>query len=307
MDRLTSMGVFAKAVEFGSFSAAADALQMSPQLVGKHVQMLEHHLGVRLLNRTTRRQSLTEMGRAFYERARNILAEVEAAEALAAETRAVPRGHLRINAPVSFGIHALAPRLSEYLGLYPDVSIELTLSNRVVDLIDEGYDLVFRVGELADSGLIARPLAPYRLVLCAAPSYLARHRPPNSPMDLQAHECLGFSLSSIRTHWVLDGPGGRVSVPVSCRLMIDNGEALLAAALVGLGIMLQPMELVRNELDSGRLVVVLPQFQAPARPFHILYAPDRRPTPKLRSFIDFAMASFGHRVDQGSEIRGRGD
>jgi len=193
MDRLTSMTVFVKAVELGSFTAAATAMQMSPQIVGKHVQEIEQRLGVRLLNRTTRRQSLTDFGRAFYERARIILTEVEIAENLAAETRAVPSGKLRINAPVSFGMLTLAARLPEYMDSCPEVEVEMTLSNRTVDLIEEGYDVVFRVGELTDSGLVARPLAPYRLVLCAAPKYLEGQPPLMTPWDLQQHNCLGFS------------------------------------------------------------------------------------------------------------------
>ena len=293
MDRLTSMSIFMKAVDLGSFSAAADALQMSPQLVGKHIQTLEQRMGVRLLNRTTRRQSLTDIGKSFYERARFILAEVEAVDSLVAETRSVPRGRLKINAPVTFAIHALAPRLHEYLSTYPEVSVDLTMANRFVDMIEEGYDAVFRVGNLSDSGLIARPLAPYRLVACAAPSYLAAHDPIRTPMDLQRHECLGFSHTELRTHWAFDGPDGRVSVPISGRLMVDNGEALLPAAVAGLGVMLQPEELARAELESGRLVPVLAEYSVPTRPMHILYAPDRRLTPKLRSFIDFAVEVFG--------------
>lgn len=295
MDRLSSMSIFVKAVELGSFSAAADALNMSPQLVGKHVQSLEHHLGVRLLNRTTRRQHLTEVGSQFYERSRNILAEVEAAEALAAETRAVPRGKLKVNAPVTFGINALAPKLPQYLGAHPEVSIELSLSNRMVDLIDEGYDAVFRIGELLDSGLIARRLDPYLLVICAAPSYLRLHGVPSKPDDLKEHECLIFSHTMLRTHWDFDGPDGNVSIPISGRLMVDNGEALLQAALAGLGIILQPFELIRSSLESGALLPILPGYRVPTRSLHILYAPDRRITPKLRSFLDFVSCEFGSR------------
>ena len=295
MDRFVSMSVFVKAVELGSFSAAAEVLSMSPQLVGKHVQMLEQHLGVRLLNRTTRRQSLNDIGQTFLERARNILAEVEAAEDLAADTRATPRGRLRINAPVSFGIHALSPRLPEYLRAFPNVSVELTLSNRFVDVIDEGYDAVFRVGELSDSGMIARPLAPYQLVLCAAPAYLASMPPLTRPIDLKDHECLGFPHGAIRSHWAFDSPGGRVSVPVSSRLTIDSGEALLAAALAGFGIMLQPLELVEGYLEAGQLAALLPDYRTPSYPMHILHAPDRRVTPKLRSFLEFATGIFGRR------------
>jgi DNA-binding transcriptional LysR family regulator len=295
MDRLTSMAIFVKAVDLGSFSAAANALHMSPQLVGKHIQMLEQHMGIRLLHRTTRRQSLTDIGKSFYERARIILAEVEAADSLIAQSRSVPRGRLKINAPNTFAIHALAPRLHEYLKAYPEVSVDLTMANRFVDMIEEGYDAVFRVGNLPDSGLIACPLAPYRLVACAAPSYLASHDPIRTPMDLQRHECLGFSHTELRTHWTFDGPEGRVSVPISGRLMVDNGEALLPAAVAGLGVMLQPEELTRAEVASGRLVVVLAEYSIPTRPMHILYAPDRRLTPKLRSFIDFAVEAFGQK------------
>ena len=293
MDRLLSMSVFAKAVELGSFSAAGEAMHMSSQLVGKHVQTLEQHLGVRLLNRTTRRQHLTEIGASYYERVKVILAEVEGAESLAAETRATPRGRLRVNAPVSFGAHALSPRLPEYLRANPEVTIDLSLSNGYVDAIDEGFDVVFRIGELADSSLIARELAPYRLMLCVAPAYLAQHAPIRTPLDLSHHDCIGFSHTELRTHWTLEGPEGRVTVPVSGRVMANHGEAMLAIATAGMGIMLQPLELVRDELDAGRLVQLLPAYSAPTRPMHILYAPDRRLTPKLRSFIDFAVETFG--------------
>jgi DNA-binding transcriptional LysR family regulator len=293
MDRFVSMGVFAKAVESGSFSAAGDALRMSSQLVGKHVQTLEQHLGVRLIQRTTRRQHLTEAGRAFYERVKIILAEVEAAEGGAAISGATPRGRLRINAPVTFGVHALSPRLSEYLLRCPDVTIDMSLSNRYVDLIDEGVDVAFRVGGLADSGLVARALSPYRLYLCAAPAYLENRALIKHPGDLVHHECLGFSLTELRSRWTFDGPEGPITVPVSGKLMMDSGEALLMAARAGMGLLLQPRELVRDDLAAGRLVQVLPEFPVPTRPFHLLYAPDRRMTPKLRSFIDFATEVFG--------------
>ena len=293
MDRLQSMSVFAKAVELGSFSAAGEALRMSSQLVGKHVQTLEQHLGVRLINRTTRRHHLTEAGFAFYERVKIILAEVEAAEGMAAISGGTPRGRLRINAPVSFGIHALSWRLPDYMAAYPEVSVDLSLSNRYVDLIDEGFDVAFRVGELSDSGLIARALAPYRLQLCAAPSYLASHPPISHPGDLTQHECLGFSYTELRTRWTFQGPDGEITVPVSGKLMVDSGEALLMAARAGMGLFIQPCELVREDLAAGRLVEVLPDYPIPSRPFHLLHAPDRRMTPKLRSFIDFAIAAFG--------------
>ncbi|MHB8283138.1 MAG: LysR family transcriptional regulator [Caulobacteraceae bacterium] len=286
------MEVFTKAVELGSFSAAAEALRMSPQLVGKQVGQLEQHLGVQLLKRTTRRQSLTEVGRRFYDRAKLILAEMEAAEGLAAETHAMPRGTLRVNAPVSFGSYALAKALPDYVRENPNVSVDLTLSNRVVDLVDEGYDVVFRVGELADSGLIARALAPYRLILCAAPAYLAKAAPLSVPSDLQAHGCLGFAHAKLGTQWDFDGPNGRVSVAVSGPLMADHSDPLLWAALAGLGVALLPSEVVETALKAGGLVEVLPDFRAPNHPMHLLHGADRRLTPKLRSFIDFAASRF---------------
>ena len=293
MDRLTSMSVFVKAVELGSFSATANAFNMSPQLVGKHVRMLEERLNVRLLNRTTRHQSLTEVGRAFYERAKNILAEVEESEAIAAQINAIPRGRIKISAPTTFGTHALAPQLPEFLSTYPEISIDLSLTNRIVDLIDEGFDLVFRVGELPDSGLIARKLKPYQLILCAAPLYLKSSPPINSPKDLKYHECLGFSHTTLQTHWQFEGAEGHFSVPVSGRFMTDSGDALLPAAIAGLGIMLQSAEMVTPAIEKGLLVHLLPDYHVPTRPMHILYASNRHVLPKLRCFIDFCIKKFG--------------
>lgn len=293
MDRLDQMAVFVKAVELGSFSAAADDLQLSSQLVGKQVKLLEQHLGLSLLHRTTRRQSLTDFGRAFYQRAKLILADMEAAESLAAVTRGTPSGRLRINAPVTFGMRVLSPRLLEYMVRYPQVSVDLTLSNELVDLVNDGYDVVFRIGELADSRLKAVPLTPYQLVLCAAPSYLARRPVIRTPEDLSQHECLGFTFSDGRSSWTFDGPDGRIEVPITSRLTINQGDPLLAAAVAGLGVVLQPQELVGDALRDGTLVQLLPQYQVPTSPMHMLYAPDRRQTPKLRSFLDFAIAAFG--------------
>ncbi|HTH76903.1 MAG TPA: LysR substrate-binding domain-containing protein, partial [Trinickia sp.] len=193
MDRLTSMAIFAKAAEAGSFAAAGAALGMSSQLVGKHVRALEARYGMQLINRTTRRQSLTEAGRAFYEGCKAVLAEAQAVEALTANLQAVPRGTLRVNAPVSFGAYRLAPALARYLADHPEVQVELTLSDRVVDLVDEGYDAVIRIAPLPDSRMIARPLAPYRLIVCASPAYLAVRGTPRRPEDLADHECLGFA------------------------------------------------------------------------------------------------------------------
>ncbi|WP_323161959.1 LysR family transcriptional regulator [Pseudomonas fluorescens] len=296
MDRLTLMSTFVKAVELGSFSAVADELNLSPQMVGKQVKMLEQHLGVSLLNRTTRKQSLTDFGRTFYQRAKLILADMDAAEEMAAVTRGVPSGRLRINAPVTFGVSTLSPKLLEYMVRYPQVSVDLTLSNELVDLVDAGYDAVFRIGELADCGLKALPLMPYQMVLCAAPSYLARRPPITTPWDLQEHECLAFAYSDGRSHLRFEGPDGCIDVPIKSRLTINQGDPLLSGAVAGLGVVMLPLELVKDSLRSGTLVSLLPQFKVPVSPMNLLYAPDPRLTPKLRSFIDFVRGAFGQEL-----------
>lgn len=293
MDRFTSITIFTRAAEQGSFTAAAETLNMSPQLVGKHVSSLEQHLGVRLINRTTRHHSLTDAGRDFYERAKSILAELEAAESFAEETRATPRGRLRINAPVTFGIHALSALLPVYLRQHPEVTLELTLGNRMVDLIDEGFDIVFRVGDLSDSGLKSRMLRPYTLIACASEIYLQNAPPLEHPEDLRGHECLIFSHTVLRTSWDFLSGEEVIRVPVSGRMMLDSGEALMQATCAGQGIALQPAELVLPMITSGQLVAVLPDYPVPARKLQLLYAPDRRLTPKMRSFIDFATTHFG--------------
>ena len=293
MDRLTLMATFVKAVELGSFSAVADELNLSPQMVGKQVKMLEQHLGVSLLNRTTRKQSLTDFGRTFYQRAKLILADMDAAEEMAAVTRGVPSGRLRINAPVTFGVSSLSPKLLEYMVRYPQVSVDLTLSNELVDLVDGGYDAVFRIGELADCGLKALPLMPYQMVLCAAPSYLARRPTITTPWDLQEHECLAFAYSDGRSHLRFEGPEGCIDVPIKSRLTINQGDPLLSGAVAGLGVVMLPLELVKDSLRSGTLVSLLPQYKVPVSPMNLLYAPDPRLTPKLRSFIDFVRVAFG--------------
>lgn len=293
MDRLTSMEVFAKVAETGSFAAAAAAIRISGPMVGKHIRLLEEHLGVRLLNRTTRRQSLTDAGRDFLERTRIVLAEVEAAEALAAESRARPRGELRINAPFTFGTHSLAPVLPDYMQENPDVAVKLTLSDRMVDLVDEGYDCVFRVGPLTDSTLIARGLRSLEFLVCASPAYLRRRGSPVEPSDLAAHDCLGFAGSALENAWRLAGPRGEVVVPIKPKFSVNSGQALRQAALSGLGVILQAAELMREDVAEGRLVRVLPDWTPAKRPMHLLFAPDRRLTPKLRSFIEFAAKRFG--------------
>lgn len=293
MDRLGAMQVFVRTVELGSMSAAAAELDLSSQLAGRQVRALESSLGIKLLNRTTRRQSLTDGGRLFYERAKNILAEMEAAQAQIDESRALPSGRLRISAPITFGSRALAPRLAEFMNRFPDVSVELSLTNRTVDLVDEGFDVAFRTGDLPDSGLMAKRLAPHQLVLCASPAYLKKRGHPRTLEDLRRHECLVFAHTSLRTQWSFEGPEGVVRVPITGKFLTDSGEALRAAAVAGVGIILQPTELLAEDIQSGLLTRILKKYQPTPRPLHVLYAPDRRMTPKLRSFLDFASDTFG--------------
>lgn len=292
MDRLASMAAFVKAAELGSFAAAADALRMSPQMVAKHVVFLETRLGARLLNRTTRRQGLTEIGRTYCERCRLVLAEAEAADSLAHEAKAAPRGLLRINAPMTFGAYSLVPVVTRYLRQHPAVEVDLVLSDRFVDLVEEGYEAVFRVGPLVDSSLMALALAPFRVVACASPAYLRRHGTPATPTDLRDHECLSRSAVS---SWHFSGHGRAYDARIRNRLRLNNAKALLSAALDGFGIVLIAEDMAREALTSGHLVKVLPGFEAPSRPMHLLFLPDRRQTPKLRSFLDAAVQAFGPR------------
>ncbi|QMR78234.1 LysR family transcriptional regulator [Enterobacter sp. RHBSTW-00175] len=292
MDRLSCMKTFIRIVEAGTISSAANELGQSSQLTGKQLRTLEHSLGVQLISRTTRSQSLTDSGHLFYERAKIILAEMEEAENLISETRAIPRGNLRISAPITFGSQVLASKLPEYLKQNPEVSLELCLSNRTVDLVEERFDAVFRTGELPDSQLFARALAPYQMIICAAPEYLRQAGKLRVPQDLKKHQCLIFTHTSMRTEWIFQGPDGQVSVPVTGRFKTDNSEALLAAALSGLGIIMQPYPLMSTEIAAGRLVRILPDYEVPNRPVHVLYAQDRRMTPRLRSFIDFCTTHF---------------
>ena len=292
MDRITSMQVFVKVAEVGSFAGAAPELNMSPAMVAKHIRHLEERLQISLIRRTTRRQSLTDFGHIFLERCRNVLIEVEAAENLAAESQRVPRGMLRLNAPVTFGTTSLATALPDYLHAYPEVTVDLSITDRMVDLVDEGYDAVIRIGDLTDTSLRARALSPYEMVLCAAPSYLATRPLPQQPADLAHHHCLGYAHWTPRNHWIFDGPGGIQSVKVSGPFVVNMGHALRTAALSGLGIILQPRMLLQHDIDQGHLIQLLPEWHHTVRPMYILTAPDRRRTRKLESLVEFIVERF---------------
>ena len=294
MDKLRSMQVFVAVVEHGSFTQAAEALAISPVMVGKHIAWLEQLLGARLLVRTTRKQSLTEIGRHYQQQCRAILAQIRAAEAGAETLRASARGMLSLTAPVTFGSTCLAPLVADYLALHPEVSVELNLNDRMVDLVEEGIDAAIRIGKLDDSSLVARPLRPYAIVVCASPAYLEKHGTPRMPADLAQHECLDFMQWDHQMHWRLNGETGRHDAQArASRFRSNNGQALRIAALHGFGIVMQAEILMAGDIAAGRLVPLLQDYMPPPRPMHLLYARDRQPTPKLTTFIDLILKRYG--------------
>ncbi|SMC29997.1 DNA-binding transcriptional regulator, LysR family [Andreprevotia lacus DSM 23236] len=295
MDRFASMSVFVRVVERGSFAAAAEGSGMTATMIGNHIRALEHLLGARLLNRTTRRQNLTEIGRSYYEQCVSILAQLQSAEIDARDMRTRPRGRLRVSAPIIYAAHRLAPAMKDYLDRHPDVHVELVPSDRMVDLVDGGFDAAIRVGLLPDSNLIARPLAPSPRIACAAPDYLARHGMPAVPADLTKHNCLAFGYDSGPDrdwHFIL-ADGSQQTVHVPGRLDINSGQALREAALSGLGIILMPEMLLENDLAEGKLIRLFPDLPAPTFPVQIVYLPERKLTAKLASFVDFMLERFG--------------
>ena len=309
LDRLTGLEVFAKVAAAASLSAAARALGMSQTMVTKHIAALEARLGAKLFHRTTRRLSITEAGRSYLESSERILAEIEAADAAVAADRVEPRGMLRINAPVSFGTRQIAPLLAEFAARYPRTSVELGLNDRLVDLAEEGWDLAIRIGNLSDSSLIARRIAPCRIVVCAAPSYLEARGIPPTVSSLSAHNCLGYTLSQ-RTpvdRWTF-GARGEVSVRVSGNLRANNGDALLAGALAGQGIIHQPSFIVADDLRAGRLVALtLDHPNVELGGIYAVYLPDRHPPAKVRAFIDFIAVRFAPDPPWDRDLAARGD
>lgn len=301
MDRFSSMEIFARVVERGSFTAAAEGSGMTPTMVGNHIRELERRLKGRLLNRTTRRQSLTELGKRYHARCLEILALVNFAELDAREMQSSPRGRLRVSCPVIYGTRVLVPALAGYLDRCPEVQIELSLSDRFVDLAEEGFDAAIRAGVLPDSGLIARPLTRSPRIACASPAYLARHGHPQAPADLAQHNCLAFMVADgPEREWRFPHPDGKgvEQIAVRGRLDINGGLALREAALAGLGIILQPQMMLQDDLDAGRLVRLFPDWPAPTWPVHVVHLPDAHMPPKLVSFIAFLQETLGHGSEQ---------
>lgn len=293
IDRFITMSVFAKVVEGSSFASAARHFEMSPAMVSKHIQTLEQRLGVRLLNRTTRRVSTTEAGQEYYERSLRILAEIGEADRAASDLQTEPRGRLRVSAPVSFGTRYVAPAISGYLDAYPDVSVDLVLDGRQLDSLAQGFDLAIHFGELADSSLIARRLGSAHMVLCAAPSYLARHGRPETLDELVRSNCLIWPGVAARSIWrFTDEQGITQAVQVSGRLRANNGEALRLLALEGQGIALLPDFIVHDDLREGRLIPLIPSCRPADLPIQIVYPHSRFLPAKVRTFIGHLSARF---------------
>jgi DNA-binding transcriptional LysR family regulator len=292
-DVLTGMRVFTTVVDAGSFAAAADKLDLSRGMTSRYLAQIEKHLGVRLLNRTTRRLSLTEAGEDYYQRAAQVLGLVEEAEQQAARGAAEPRGTLRINAPVAFGIRHLGPALGDYLARCPQLKADLTLNDRFVDLVEEGFDVAVRIARRIDPGLVARPIARARAFACAAPEYLKKHGAPKSPADLERHNCLTYAYGGPQNAWQFARKGREVSVRVKGSLHGNNGDALCSAAAAGLGIVLQPAFLVHEHVRAGTLVRVLPGWEAESGTVYAVYPSRQFLAPKVRSFVDFLVERFG--------------
>lgn len=292
LDRFTGLQVFSQIAAQGSLSAAARALGMSQTMATRHLAALEERLGVKLVHRTTRRLALTEAGRRYLDSAERILEELEEADATAAAERIEVSGTLRLNAPVSFGVRVLAPMLPDLTAMHPALKIDLGLNDRIVDLVEEGWDVAIRVGRLRAGDLIARRLAPCRLVLAAAPSYLAAHGTPLRVVDLPDHNCLTYTLSSAPV-WAF-GAGGAVRVEVQGNLQANNGDALLMAARAGQGIVYEPSFILGDDLRAGRLVALaLDHPLTDLDGVHAVYPSNRRPPAKLRAFIDFMVDRCG--------------
>jgi DNA-binding transcriptional LysR family regulator len=293
MDKLDAMNAFARVVAAGSYAEAARRLGLTRSAVSKAVTELEQLLGVRLLDRTTRKVTATEAGRAYYERVTGILADVESTESAVSRLHEEPKGLLKINAPMSFGTLYLGPAIAEFMVAYPELRIELLLNDRFIDPVEEGVDVTVRIGALPDSSLIARRLAPARRVLAASPAYLKTHGTPRTPEELTQHRALTFGNMQAVQRWELSRGGETFNVPVTSCLCSNNGDVLRAVALNGNGILLLPTFLVGPDIAAGKLKIVLPDYEPAGLGIYALYAPNRYLAAKTRVFIDFLAQRFG--------------
>ena len=295
MDRLQSMRVFAKVVEQGSFVAAGGALAMSNAVVTRHVADLEKHLGARLLNRTTRRLSLTETGKTYLERVLQILQDIDDVDALAMSHSARTGGILRLYSHLAFGQMQLAPLLPHYSAQYPDVELDVTLSDRTADLVDEGFDIgIFIDLQKFDASMIARKLGSSEIMLCASPAYIEKHGLPRVPSDMSQHVCLNFAYEHLRHHWMISEGDRMTSIPITSKLVSNNGDVLRQCALAGMGVMIRPSFTLGDDLHTGKLVRLLPQHHLGHLAVVMAYPSRRFLSAKVRSFVEFISARFPH-------------
>ncbi|HEY9623411.1 MAG TPA: LysR family transcriptional regulator [Crinalium sp.] len=288
MDKFESIRAFTQVVIHGGFAAAAREMGLSRSAVNKLVIALESQLGVQLLHRSTRKVSPTEVGLAFYDRCADILAELEAAEQAVAQLQQEPKGRLRINAPMSFGLTHLAPVLTDFLTQYPDLQVQLTLSDRFIDPLEEGFDVTIRIAEPSQTAsLIVHELAPAKRMLCASPAYLDARGVPTRPEDLRHHSCLHYGHLAVDYPWKLIGPTGEQTISVQGVLCSNNGEVLKGAAVRGLGIAMLPLFIIHSELQQGTLQIVLPDYHPPEIFIYVIYPVNRYLSTKVRLFVEF--------------------
>jgi DNA-binding transcriptional LysR family regulator len=292
MDRSLEMAAFVAVVDASSFVGAVDTLRISKAAVSRYVDSLEQRLGVRLLHRTTRKLSLTEEGRLFYQRAREILGAMDDAEAEVSSRTQAPSGLVRVNVPLSFGMSHLAPLWGDFMSEYPRIDLDVTLNDRVVDLVEEGYDLAVRISTLPDSSLVCRKLAETEMLLCASPDYLERHGAPTHPKELAAHRVLAYTLFAGRDEWQFAGPEGEVIVRTRARVYSNNGDTCRAIALRGGGVILQPSFMIGEDLRRGALVRILPEYRSVDLGIYAVYPSRKQLPPKVRALIDFLAQAF---------------
>lgn len=286
MDYLKSVEAFILSADKGSFTAAAEVMCITPAMVGKHIRELEKRLGCQLIHRSTRRQGLTSAGQRFYAHGLQILSAVHEADTIVHRMNDEVAGDLRISAPVAFGNRVLTPVLTPFLLHYPEVNIDLVLTDRRVDLIEERFQIAIRIGSVRDEGLIALPMPPYRMMLAASPAYLEKFGTPQRPEDLAKHNCISFTQWQSNHFWQMEGPGGRYEVEIIPRLIVNSGDAVRQAALTGLGIAFNSAVILEADILSGKLIRVLPDYTPPERPMHLLRLPIRPVPPTIAALIE---------------------
>ncbi|WGG50311.1 LysR family transcriptional regulator [Rugamonas sp. DEMB1] len=292
MDRFLEMQTFNAVVDAGSFVKAAEALAMSKAAVSRYVVDMETRLGVRLLHRTTRRLSLTDEGQIFYVRSKELLAELAEAEDEITSRSDAASGLLRINAPFTFGVRHLAPLWGAFRALHPKVTLDVTLADRLVDLVEEGYDVAIRIANLDSSTMVSKKLATTRMVLCASPQYLELHGTPTQPSELAQHAVISYSYWSTKDEWHFKGPLGPVSVKTNPSIHTNNGDTCRAAALASQGVILQPSFLVGDDLAAGTLLELMPEFRSIELGIYAVYPTRKHVSPKVRALLDFLASHF---------------